>query len=73
LFAVVHDSSFRDADSNIVLKRWKKILFPWISFHEVKQKNTVSSSPCLKVHNYLKPKFINTNKNDATILIWFDL
>ena len=72
-FVATHDSSFRDADNPIVFKLWKKVIFPAVSFHEVKQKNTVSSSPWIEVHNFLIKDFKNIQKDDATLLIWFDV
>jgi len=44
-FVVTHDSNFRNADAPIVLKLGNKVIFPPVSFHEIKEKNTVSSSP----------------------------
>ncbi len=73
VICILHDSSFRDPDAAIVMKNGNKVIFPAISFHEVQQKNTVSSSPWMKTHMYLSEKFPNIDKNDATILIWFDL
>lgn len=73
VFCVTHDSLFREADTPIVLQEWNKVIFPAVSFHEIKQKNTISGSPGLRVHNYLMHKFSNTDWMDATILIWFDL
>lgn len=72
-FVVTHNSSFRNADEPIVLKLWNKVIFPPVSFHEIKQKNTISSSPWIKVHNYLIKKLNNIWEYDATLLIWFDL
>lgn len=68
-----HDDAFRDADAPIVLNRWSKVIFPPVSFHEVEEKNVVSSSPGLEVHNYLCKYFKNLDKDDATVLVWFDL
>ena len=73
VFCVTHDSYFRNADSQIVLKLWKKIIFPAVSFHEIKRSSTVSSSPWEEVHKYLIKKFKNIDEDDATILIGFDL
>lgn len=70
---VTHDSDFRDPDSVIVFRYWNKIIFPAVWFHEVKQKNTVSSSPWIEVHNYLVKKLKNYWVDDATLLIWFDI
>lgn len=73
-FVATHDSSFRNADAPIVLKLWSKVIFPPVSFHEIKEKNTVSSSPWINVHNYLvKNKLNNIWEFDATLIIWFDL
>ncbi len=73
LLCVTHDDTFRDPDEPIVYKTSVKHIFPWIWFHEVKRNNVVSSSPWIVVHNYLLPKFKKLDKDDATILIWFDL
>lgn len=73
VLCVTHDSLFRDADAPIVLTIWTKTIFPAVSFHEVNQKNTISWSPWIRVHNYLITKFKNTDWMDATILIGFDL
>lgn len=73
-FVATHDSSFRNADAPIVLKLGNKVIFPPVSFHEIKEKNTVSSSPWIEVHNYLvKNKLENIWEFDATLLIWFDV
>lgn len=73
VFCATHDDTFRDPDAAIVFKFWKKVIFPAVSFHEVNEKNTVSSSPWLEVHNYLIKKLKNFHKDDATLLIWFDI
>ena len=72
-FVVTHDSEFRQADAPIVLKLWNKVIFPAVSFHEIQEKNTVSSSPWLEVHNYLIQRFKNVWEYDATLLIGFDI
>lgn len=68
-----HDSDFRNADAPIVHKIWEKVIFPWISFHEIQQKNVISASPGIAVHKYLSSKFKNLDKDDATLIIWFDV
>lgn len=73
VLCVTHDDKFRDPDDNIVLKYWNKVIFPAISFHELKQDNVVSSSPWIKVHQYLIKKFKDPDEMDATILIGFDI
>ncbi len=72
VFCITHDSNFRDPDEVIVLKLWNKVIFPAVSFHEVKQKNVVSWSPGVKIHQYLSPKFHDIDEYDATILIGFN-
>jgi len=72
LFAVTHDSTFRDPDEAIVMKAWEKVIFPVVEFHEIKRKKVSSSSPWPEVHNYLVPKFQDFDAYDATLLIWFD-
>lgn len=69
---LTHDSSFREPEGKIVKKNNRKIIFPAVSFSEVKAKNVVSSSPSKKVHNFLVKK-LNLKLNDeATLLIGFD-
>lgn len=68
-----HDDNRRKANEPIVMKRWNKVIFPPVSFKEIKQKWTVSSSPSLKIHKYLIEKFNQINKKTATVLIGFDL
>ncbi len=72
-FCITHDSNFRAPDSSIVLKLWEKVIFPAVSFHELSIPSAVSSSPWIKVHDYLSPKFKNLDQYDATLLIGFDL
>ena len=69
LFAVTHDSTFREPDEAIVLKAGEKVIFPVIEFHEIKRKKVSSSSPGLAVHDYLTPKFKKLGEYDATLLI----
>jgi len=73
VFCFTHDSNFREADAPIVLKLWNKVIFPAVSFHEINMSSTVSSSPWVKIHNYLSSKFQNIAKDEATVLVWFDL
>jgi len=72
LFAVTHDSSFRQPDQDIVMKTWDKVIFPIVEFHELDRPTVVSSSPGLEVHEYLIDKFKNIGEYDATLLIGFD-
>lgn len=73
LFVVTHDSSLREPDEAIVLKKWEKTIFPTVKFHEIKRDWVLSSSPWVKVHKYLENKFENLWEFDATILIGFDV
>jgi len=73
LFAATHDSTFRDPDEAIVMKAWKKVIFPTVKFHEIKRDSVVSSSPGIDVHEYLIPKFEKLWDFDATLIIWFDI
>lgn len=68
-----HDDTFRDPDAPIVFKSGTKVIFPAVSFHEVDEKNTVSSSPGATVHNHLIQHLKNFHKDDATLLIGFDV
>ncbi len=73
LFCATHDSTFRSADAPIVLKLWTKVIFPAVSFHEIEQPSTVSSSPGPEIHTYLSKKFSQLDTYDATLLIGFDI
>jgi len=73
VFAATHDSTFREPDEAIVMKAGEKVVFPVIDFHEIKRKKVSSSSPGIKVHEYLTEKFKNLWDYDATLLIWFDI
>ncbi|MCD5375258.1 PH domain-containing protein, partial [Candidatus Gracilibacteria bacterium] len=73
VFAVTHDSTFRQPDEAIVMKAGEKVIFPVIEFHEIKRKKVSSSSPGMQVHEYLVPKFKNLGDYDATLLIGFDI
>ena len=73
VYCVTHDETFRDPDAPIVFKYWNKVIFPAIWFHEINQKKVVSSSPWIIVHEYLTTKLKRFSKDDATLLIGFDL
>lgn len=68
-----HDSTFRDADAPIVLQLGGKTIFPPVSFHEIRERNVVSSSPSQKLHHLLIKKFPQAHGMDATVLVGFDL
>ncbi len=59
LFAVTHDSTLRQPDEAIVMQAGEKVVFPVIDFYEIQRKKVSSSSPGLKIHEYLVPKFQN--------------
>lgn len=69
--AFTHDSSFREPEAKIVVKRQDKIIFPPVPFPEIKAKNVVSCSPGYKVDSYLR-KRIKAKKDDATLIVGFD-
>ncbi len=71
VIVVTHDSSWRPAASDIVIKRGQRVVFPPVPFPEVKEKDAVSSSPGLDVHQFLSSK-VRIEPNDATILIGFN-
>jgi len=73
VFCITHDELFRDPDAPIVFKYWNKVIFPAIWFHEINRKNVVSSSPWITVHEYLVGKLKLFRKDDATLLVGFDL
>ncbi len=68
-----HDSSFRKATNEIVMKKKGRIYFPPVKFPEIKAFNVISSSPGIKVHEYLIKRFKIKTKNEATLIIGFDL
>ncbi|QQR92451.1 MAG: hypothetical protein IPJ89_04855 [Candidatus Iainarchaeum archaeon] len=69
---LVHDSSWRIPTQSIVKKINGEIVFPPVAFPEVPAKNVVSSSPGMKVHEYLC-KRVRVEGDEATLLIGFDL
>lgn len=71
VIVVTHDSSWRPAAADIVMKRGERVIFPPVPFPEVKEKDAVSCSPGLAVHQYLSTK-VRIEPNDATILIGFN-
>ncbi len=70
---LTHDSSFREPEDKIVKIKDKKLIFPAVKFSEVKAKDVVSSSPSKKIHKYLVKKFKLRLKDDATLLIGFEI
>jgi hypothetical protein len=44
-----------------------------VKFHEILRPWVISSSPWMRVHEYLLPKFKDFDDFDATLLIWFDM
>ncbi|MDD2486810.1 MAG: hypothetical protein PHS92_00360 [Candidatus Gracilibacteria bacterium] len=73
VYCITHDSIFRDPDAPIVFKYGNKVIFPAIGFHEINRRMVVSSSPGMQVHEYLIKKLKVFNKDDATLLVGFDL
>ena len=69
---LVHDSSWRIPTQSIVKKINGEIIFPPVAFPEVPAKNVVSSSPGMRVHEYLC-KRVRVEGDEATLLIGFDL
>lgn len=70
---MTHDSSFRNPEGDIVKKKNGKVIFPAAKFSELKAKNVVSSSPGIKIHNYLIERFKLRLDDEATLLIGFNL
>jgi hypothetical protein len=66
-FVVVHDSTFREPDSEIVVEKDDNVEFPVVGFHEIV--NSISSSPSLKVHEFLVKEFKMELNDEATLLI----
>ena len=70
---LTHDSSFRPPCSPEVIKKENSITFPPIAFPEVEAKDVVSSSPSELVHNFLVKEFNLKLKDEATLIIGFNL
>lgn len=71
---VLHNSEFREPVSEIVIKEGKKVILPAVGFPEVDGKNVVSSSPSLKVHEFLSEKFeLDLEDEEASLLIGFEV
>lgn len=69
VFALTHDSSFRDPDAPITLAGEDgAVYFPVVPFHELGPA-AISGSPGMRVHAYLIPKFQTITIEYATILI----
>ena len=70
---LTHDSSFRPPTSPEVIKKENSVLFPPVPFPEVEAKDVVSSSPSKLVHDFLVKEFNLKLKNEATLIIGFNL
>lgn len=70
---LTHDSSFRPPTSSEVIKKDNKVTFPPIAFPEVEAKDVVSSSPSKIVHDFLVKEFNLKLKDEATLIIGFNL
>ena len=71
VLAVIHDSDFREPYGSMAIKENGLIIFPPLPFHEIK--NSVSSSPSKKVHDFLKTKFnIKLTEEHATLILGID-
>lgn len=66
-----HDSTWRPAVGDLVLKRGERIIFPGLPFPEVKEPSTISASPGKDMHDYLSTK-VKVESNDATVLVGFN-
>jgi hypothetical protein len=65
---VFHDSKFRESKEKLVKKHMGQVIFPSVPFPEIK--NSISSSPSKKSHNYLI-KNIKIKKDWASLLIGY--
>jgi len=70
---LTHDSGFRKPQGKIVKENNGNMIFPAVPFSEVNAKRVVSSSPGRDVHQFLVKRFNLKLKDDATLLIGFDL
>lgn|SRR3989338_5011566 len=68
-----HDSRFREPPEPVVSIFNERAIFPPVAFPEVKEKDTVSSSPSWNVHQFLVEKFgLKLNEDEATLLLGFN-
>lgn len=70
---LTHDSTFRPPKSKEVIYEGGQVIFPPVPFPEVDAKNVVSCSPSEQVHNFLVREFELKLKDEATLLIGFNL
>ena len=70
---LTHTSDFRGPHGEVALNLDGTILFPPVDFKEINANNVVSSCPGIKVHEYLVKKFNLNLKDEATLIIGFDL
>lgn len=69
VFALTHDSSFRDPDALITLEREDgTVYFPVVPFHELGP-TAISGSPGMRIHAYLIPKFKEITIEYATVVV----
>ena len=68
---LVHDSEFREAVSELVIKKNDEVYFPALPFPELV--NAISSSPSKAVHDFLVKEYdLVDDPEFATILIGFE-
>ena len=70
---ITHDYSFRDPYGELIVNIANKHILPPLAFPEIDANNVVSSSPNNKVHQYLIKRFKLKLKDEATLIIGFDL
>lgn len=71
---LTHDSSFRKPTENVVKEEQGRVVFPAVSFPEVRAGDVVSSSPSDKVHKVLVERFnLKLREGEATLLVGFNL
>ena len=70
---LTHDSTFRPPTSPEVINKDNEVTFPPIAFPEVEAKDVVSSSPSKSVHDLLVKEFNLKLKDEATLIIGFNL
>ncbi len=69
VFALTHDSTFRDPDAPITMTQEDgTIRFPVVPFHELGP-TAISGSPGMRVHAYLIPKFQEITIEYATVVV----
>jgi len=66
--AMTHNGSFRAPEGEITVEKGGKVIFPPVTFSEIKGGDVVSSSPGWAIHEYLRQK-VTVHDMEATLLL----